>query len=76
VVVGICTHLGCVPLSAAGIIMFFCPCHGSHYDTSARISEGSAPLNLPVPPYDCCCGTVQSQAGSVGDMVSRGVERQ
>ena len=53
VVVGICTHLGCVPLSNAGDYHgFFCPCHGSHYDTSARVRKGPAPLNLEVPPYD------------------------
>ena len=54
VVVGICTHLGCVPLSGAGDFGpgFFCPCHGSHYDTSARIRKGPAPLNLQVPPYE------------------------
>ena len=53
IVVGICTHLGCVPLSGAGDFQgFFCPCHGSHYDTSARIRKGPAPLNLQVPPYE------------------------
>ena len=53
IVVGICTHLGCVPVSAAGDWKgFFCPCHGSHYDTSGRIRKGPAPLNLAVPPYD------------------------
>jgi len=52
VVLGICTHLGCVPIAGAGHYRgFFCPCHGSHYDTSARIREGPAPLNLEVPPY-------------------------
>lgn len=58
VVVGVCTHLGCVPLGQktgqprgewAG---WFCPCHGSHYDTSGRIRKGPAPTNLPVPPYE------------------------
>lgn len=52
VVLGICTHLGCVPLSGAGDYNgWFCPCHGSHYDISGRIRKGPAPLNLEVPPY-------------------------
>lgn len=52
VVLGICTHLGCVPISGAGEYNgWFCPCHGSHYDTSGRIRKGPAPLNLEVPPY-------------------------
>merc|ERR1711918_82454 len=52
VVVGVCTHLGCVPLANAGDYNgWFCPCHGSHYDTSGRIRKGPAPLNLEVPPY-------------------------
>lgn len=52
VVVGICPHLGCVPLPNAGDFGgFFCPCHGSHYDVSGRIRMGPAPLNLEVPPY-------------------------
>ena len=50
VMVGVCTHLGCVPLGDAGDFGgWFCPCHGSHYDTSGRIRKGPAPLNLPVP---------------------------
>jgi len=50
---GICTHLGCVPLANAGDFAggYFCPCHGSHYDASGRIRKGPAPLNLEVPPY-------------------------
>jgi ubiquinol-cytochrome c reductase iron-sulfur subunit len=49
---GVCTHLGCVPLVNQGDYNgWFCPCHGSHYDTSARIRKGPAPLNLEVPPY-------------------------
>ncbi len=53
VVVGVCTHLGCVPLGNAGDHHgWFCPCHGSHYDASGRIHAGPAPLNLPVPPYE------------------------
>mmetsp|Transcript_43821 Transcript_43821/g.78658 ORF Transcript_43821/g.78658 Transcript_43821/m.78658 type:complete len:239 (-) Transcript_43821:307-1023(-) len=52
VVLGICTHLGCVPISGAGDYNgWFCPCHGSHYDVSGRIRKGPAPLNLEVPPY-------------------------
>ena len=52
VVLGVCTHLGCVPINGAGDFGgWFCPCHGSHYDTSGRIRKGPAPLNLEVPPY-------------------------
>jgi ubiquinol-cytochrome c reductase iron-sulfur subunit len=57
VLVGVCTHLGCVPLGqrptdATGEFGgWFCPCHGSHYDTSGRIRKGPAPANLPVPQY-------------------------
>jgi len=52
VMVGVCTHLGCVPLADAGDYHgWFCPCHGSHYDTSGRIRKGPAPENLPVPGY-------------------------
>ncbi|WP_415922278.1 ubiquinol-cytochrome c reductase iron-sulfur subunit [Tateyamaria sp. SN6-1] len=47
---GVCTHLGCVPLGDAGDFGgWFCPCHGSHYDTAGRIRRGPAPRNLPVP---------------------------
>ena len=50
VMIGVCTHLGCVPLGDAGDFHgWFCPCHGSHYDTSGRIRKGPAPENLPVP---------------------------
>ena len=50
VMVGVCTHLGCVPLAEAGDFNgWFCPCHGSHYDTAGRIRKGPAPKNLPVP---------------------------
>jgi ubiquinol-cytochrome c reductase iron-sulfur subunit len=52
VLVGICTHLGCIPLAHQGDYNgFFCPCHGSQYDTSGRIRSGPAPTNLPLPPY-------------------------
>ena len=53
VIVGICTHLGCVPLGNKGDYDgWFCPCHGSHYDTSGRIRKGPAPTNLEVPKYE------------------------
>ncbi|XP_020291110.1 cytochrome b-c1 complex subunit Rieske, mitochondrial-like [Pseudomyrmex gracilis] len=53
VVIGICTHLGCVPIPNAGIITggFFCPCHGSHFDASGRIRKGPAPTNMEIPEY-------------------------
>lgn len=52
VMVGVCTHLGCVPLADRGDYDgWFCPCHGSHYDTSGRIRKGPAPENLTVPDY-------------------------
>lgn len=52
IVLAICPHLGCVPVSNAGEFNgWFCPCHGSHYDISGRIRKGPAPLNLEVPPY-------------------------
>ena len=57
VLVGVCTHLGCIPLGTAqgeakgDFNGWFCPCHGSHYDTSGRIRKGPAPRNLPVPEY-------------------------
>ena len=57
IVVGVCTHLGCVPLGnkpgepRGDYGGYFCPCHGSHYDTAARIRKGPAPKNLEVPEY-------------------------
>ena len=52
VVYGNCTHLGCVPLGQQGEYKgWFCPCHGSVFDTSGRIRGGPAPVNLPIPPY-------------------------
>ena len=52
VVYGSCTHLGCVPLGQQGEYKgWFCPCHGSVFDTSGRIRQGPAPINLPIPPY-------------------------
>lgn len=64
ITLGVCTHLGCVPLGAAegenrgDFGGYFCPCHGSHYDTAARIRKGPAPTNLVVPPYDFTSDTV------------------
>ena len=53
VLVGVCTHLGCVPLNDKGDYNgWFCPCHGSHYDTSGRIRKGPAPTNMEVPKYE------------------------
>ena len=55
VVIGVCTHLGCIPLGTVGsrgeYDGWFCPCHGSQYDTSGRIRKGPAPKNLEVPAY-------------------------
>ena len=64
ITMGVCTHLGCVPLGAAeGEVKgefggYFCPCHGSHYDTAARIRKGPAPKNLEVPEYEFTSDTV------------------
>ncbi|MBS1239312.1 MAG: petA [Proteobacteria bacterium] len=64
ITMGVCTHLGCVPLGAAeGEIRgefggYFCPCHGSAYDTAARIRKGPAPKNLEVPDYEFISDTV------------------
>lgn len=53
IVLGVCTHLGCVPIANAGDFGgYYCPCHGSHYDASGRIRKGPAPLNLEVPTYE------------------------
>lgn len=53
ITVGICTHLGCVPIGGQGEYKgWFCPCHGSQYDTSGRIRKGPAPKNLEIPPYE------------------------
>lgn len=52
VMLGVCTHLGCVPIGESGDFGgWYCPCHGSHYDISGRIRRGPAPLNLEVPEY-------------------------
>lgn len=64
ITMGVCTHLGCVPLGAGeGEVKgefggYFCPCHGSHYDTAARIRKGPAPTNLEVPEYEFTSDTV------------------
>ena len=63
VLVGVCTHLGCIPKgqslgdSKGDYGGWFCPCHGSHYDTSGRIRKGPAPKNLEVPPYEFVSAT-------------------
>ena len=64
ITMGVCTHLGCVPLGAAEgenkgeYNGYFCPCHGSHYDTAGRIRKGPAPKNLEVPEYAFSSDTV------------------
>ncbi len=59
IVVGVSTHLGCIPIGRAGEYGgWFCPCHGSHYDTSARIRKGPAPENLAVPAYEFLSDTM------------------
>lgn len=64
ITLGVCTHLGCVPLGAAtgesrgDFGGYFCPCHGSHYDTAARVRKGPAPKNLVVPEYVFTSDTV------------------
>jgi len=64
VTMGVCTHLGCVPLGAAEgenrgeFGGYFCPCHGSHYDVAARIRKGPAPKNLHVPDYEFTSDTI------------------
>lgn len=51
--IGVCTHLGCVPIGESGDFDgWFCPCHGSHYDNAGRIRSGPAPENLAIPPYE------------------------
>lgn len=59
VMVGVCTHFGCVPVGEAGEYDgWYCPCHGSHYDTSGRIRKGPAPTNLEVPTYSYVSDTI------------------
>ncbi|CAN5388072.1 ubiquinol-cytochrome c reductase iron-sulfur subunit [soil metagenome] len=58
IVIGSCTHLGCIPTFGAGDFGgWFCPCHGSHYDAAGRIRKGPAPKNLVVPDYEFTAGT-------------------
>ena len=53
VMIGVCTHLGCVPLKDKGEFNgWFCPCHGSHYDISGRVRKGHAPKNMEIPKYE------------------------
>ncbi|MEM9494744.1 MAG: ubiquinol-cytochrome c reductase iron-sulfur subunit [Pseudomonadota bacterium] len=64
ILIGVCTHLGCIPLGTAEgenrgeYNGWFCPCHGSHYDIAGRIRKGPAPDNLPIPPYEFLSDTV------------------
>jgi len=59
VMVGVCTHFGCIPLGEAGDFNgWYCPCHGSHYDTSGRIRKGPAPKNMEIPSYTYISDTV------------------
>ncbi|MAU95597.1 ubiquinol-cytochrome c reductase iron-sulfur subunit [Aurantimonas sp. 22II-16-19i] len=59
VMIGVCTHLGCIPNGQAGDYGgWFCPCHGSHYDTAGRIRFGPAPENMAIPPFEFTSDTV------------------
>ncbi len=65
VMIGVCTHLGCIPVGEQGIVDpqgdyggWYCPCHGSHYDTSGRIRKGPAPLNMFIPEYKYLTDTI------------------
>ncbi|PHR94109.1 MAG: ubiquinol-cytochrome c reductase iron-sulfur subunit [Robiginitomaculum sp.] len=59
VMIGVCTHFGCIPIGEAGDFDgWYCPCHGSHYDTSGRIRKGPAPKNLVIPEYAYISDTV------------------
>lgn len=59
VMIGVCTHFGCVPVGEAGDFDgWYCPCHGSHYDTAGRIRKGPAPANMEIPPYEYISDTV------------------
>ena len=59
ITLGVCTHLGCVPLGngSGDFDGWFCPCHGSHYDSAGRIMKGPAPKNLVIPPYEFASDT-------------------
>jgi ubiquinol-cytochrome c reductase iron-sulfur subunit len=70
VLIAICTHLGCIPLAEQGPYNgYFCPCHGSVYDTSGRIRQGPAPANLALPPYEFVSDT-KIRIGSTGSAVA------
>jgi len=59
VMVGVCTHFGCIPVGEAGDFDgWYCPCHASHYDTSGRIRKGPAPRNMAIPDYSYISDTV------------------
>jgi len=59
VMIGVCTHFGCIPVGEAGDFDgWYCPCHGSHYDTSGRIRKGPAPKNMEIPDYTYISDTV------------------
>ncbi|TCT40184.1 ubiquinol-cytochrome c reductase iron-sulfur subunit [Martelella mediterranea] len=59
VMIGVCTHLGCIPLGQSGEFGgWFCPCHGSHYDTAGRIRKGPAPENMAIPLFEFTSDTV------------------
>ena len=59
VMIGVCTHFGCIPVGEKGDFDgWYCPCHGSHYDTSGRIRKGPAPKNLQIPKYEYISDTV------------------
>ncbi len=59
VMIGVCTHFGCIPVGESGDFDgWYCPCHGSHYDTSGRIRKGPAPKNLVIPDYEYISDTV------------------
>jgi ubiquinol-cytochrome c reductase iron-sulfur subunit len=59
VMIGVCTHFGCIPVGEAGDFDgWYCPCHGSHYDTAGRIRKGPAPRNLDLPPYTYISDTI------------------
>lgn len=59
VMIGVCTHFGCIPVGEAGDFDgWFCPCHGAHFDTSGRVHKGPPPINMRIPPYHYVSETV------------------
>ena len=78
VVIGICTHLGCVPLGHKGDYDgWFCPCHGSHYDISGRVRSGPAPTNLAIPPYHFLSETkILIGDGNMNDKIIASIENE